>query len=286
MAVLTSQKIKDFYERYRSINVTFSKEFIAITGLDTKQVHVKCLSDFFPCIIYASSFEQTKIITNGKSGIIEQLQKANNLLSVRFCFRHFVTGEQVSFFVQGRALGHAPYGNSSDMILLNVQYSQRPPDDLIEIIGRILDANQNASKRKEDRIILTPEAIRKLRFVTKDSAAVIDRVPRRCILRDVSFSGAKIVLVGISKFLIDKEVALRLEFDDPVEIFTIKGKFVHAEMVENRKDLIVLGVFFSEPPPMGYKLRLSDYFNTVKPAFTEAIPPAQAASMLSEPAKP
>jgi hypothetical protein len=278
MAVLTSQKIKELYDRYRAINVIFSKEIVAATGLEAKQVHIKCVSDFFPCMIYSLSFEQAKVVINIKSGILEKLQKANNALSLRFCFRHYETGQQVVFFVQSRSTGYTPYNDSPDMAVFSLQYSQQPPDDLIEIVGRVLEASINAKQRKEERIILTPELLRKLKLVTKDVVVFVDNVPRRCILRDISFSGAKLVLVGVFKFLENKPVTLRLEFDDPFEAFNLKGKFVHAETVEGRKDLIVLGMRFDDPIPMGYKLRLSDYLGTVKAAPVQPKPEAPPAS--------
>jgi hypothetical protein len=264
MAVLTSQRIKELYNRYRGINVTFSKEVIAVTGMETKQVYVKCVSDFFPCIVYASSFEQAKVVLNLKSGILEKLAQANNALSLRYCFNHYSTGEQVVFFIQARSIGYTPYNDSPDMALFNLQYLQQPPDDFIEIVGRVLDANMNAARRKEERVALTVEIMRKLGLLTKDAVVFIDGVPRRCILRDISFSGAKIVMIGVIKFLEGKTIGLRLDFDDPRESFNVKGKFVHAELIEGRKDLLAIGIMFHDPIPMGYKARLSDYINTVK----------------------
>jgi hypothetical protein len=150
------------------------------------------------------------------------------------------------------------------MAVFNLQYSQHAPDDLVEIIGRVLDANMNAAKRKEDRIFILPEIMHRLKLLSKDVTVFIDGVPRRCILRDLSFSGAKIVMVGLAKFLVDKPSSLRIEFDDPRESFNVKGKFIRAELVESRKDLVVLAMLFNEPVPMGYKIRLSDYLNSAK----------------------
>jgi hypothetical protein len=268
MAVLTSQKIKDLYTRYRSISVTFSKEIVAVSGLEPKQVHIKCVSNFFPCILCSSSFEYAKVILNTKSGILEKLQQANNALSLRFCFKHYETGQQVVFFVQARSLGYAPYNDSPDTAIFNLQYSQQPPDDFIEILGRILNATVNASRRKEERVTIVPEVMRKLKLQSKDAVVFVDGVPRRCILRDLSFSGAKIVMIGVAKFLEDRTVGLRVDFDDPQESFNIKGTFIHAEMVEGRKDLVALGIEFQAVIPMGYKVRLSDYLDTVKVSAT------------------
>jgi hypothetical protein len=264
MAILTSQKIKELYDRYRGINVTFSKEVVAVTGMEIRQIHIKCVSTFYPCIVYSSSFEQAKVVLSTKSDILGKLKQANNALSLRYCFKHYSTEEQVAFFIQARSIGYVPYNDSPDTALFTLQYLQHPPDDFIEIIGRVLEANMNAARRKEERVVLAPEMMRKLGLLTKDAVVFIDGVPRRCILRDLSFSGAKIVMVGVIKFLEGKTIGLRLDFDDPRESFNVKGRFVHAEPIEGRKDLIAIGIIFQDPIPMGYKVRLSDYLNTVK----------------------
>ena len=262
MGVITSQKITTFYEKYKTIDVTFSKEIIHVTGLVAQQVYLKAGSDFWPCVIYSSSFQGAKVAVNIQSGLINKLQATNNSVSLRFCFKTPDRDAPVTFFVSARAAGYAPYGGSKEVALFNLQYTQRPPDDLIEIIGRVLDANVSSAKRKEERIILTPDTIRKLKIVAKEAAVFIQGVPRRCMFRDISFSGAKIIMVGVAKFLVNREAGLRVDFDDPRESFLIKGTFVRSEAVEGRKDLIALAVEFAAAVPMGYKVRLNEYFGS------------------------
>jgi hypothetical protein len=190
------------------------------------------------------------------------LQRANNSVSLRLCFRSAESGAPVTFFVSARVAGYNSYGGSEDTALFNLQFTQRPPDDLIEIMGRVLDANINSSKRRDERILLTADSMRKLKILSKDTAAFIQGVPRRCLLRDISFSGAKIIMMGLAKFLVDRETALRLDFDDPRESFLVRGKFVRAEPVEGRKELVALAITFDEAlVPMGYKVRLNDFLS-------------------------
>jgi hypothetical protein len=265
MGVLTSQKITVYYERFKGIEVTFTKEIIQVTGLITQQVHLKCVSDFWPCVIYSSSFEGAKIVANVKSGLLGKLQQANNYVSLRFCFKIADSGNPVTFFVAARVMGSTPYGGSKDVAMFTLQFTQRPPDDLIEIMGRLLDANVNSAKRREERILITADSQRKLNILSKESAVFIQGVPRRCILRDLSFSGAKLIMVGVAKFLVDKEAGLRIDFDDPRESFLLKGKFVRSENVESRKDLVALAILFDESRiPMGYKMRINDFLSAVR----------------------
>jgi hypothetical protein len=265
MGVLTSQKITVYYERFKGIEVTFTREIIQVTGLLTQQVHLKCVSDFWPCVIYSSSFQGAKIVANIKSGLIEKLQQANNYVSLRYCFKNADSSNPVIFFVAARSMGYAPYGGSKDVAMFTLQFTQRPPDDLIEIMGRLLDANVNSAKRREERILITPDSQRKLNILSKESAVFIQKVPRRCILRDLSFSGAKLIMMGVAKFLVDRQAALRIDFQDPRESFLLKGQFLRSENVEGRKELIALAMRFDESAvPMGYKMRINDYLSSIR----------------------
>jgi len=102
-------------------------------------------------------------------------------------------------------------------------------------------------------------------MVSRETCVYIQKVPRRCILRDISFSGTKLIMLGIAKFLMDKEGEVQIEFDDPTESFLIKGKFVRTEIVEGKKEMIAMVLNFDESSvPMGYKIRLNDFLATVR----------------------
>jgi len=265
MGILTSQKISTYYELFKSIDVTFSKEILQVTGLITNQVCLKCASDFWPCVIYSSSFQGAKVLVNIKSGILQKLERANNMVSLRFCFKVADKGNPLTFFVNTKSSGYTPYGSSDDMALFTLQFTQRPPDDLIEIMGRILDANVNSSKRRDELIPITTDTTRKL-SISKESAILVQSVPRHCILRDVSFAGARIIMMGVAKFLVDKDAVLKVDFEDPRETFILKGKLVNSEVVEGRKELICLSILFDETiVPLGFKIRINDFLSQVRP---------------------
>jgi Tfp pilus assembly protein PilZ len=272
MGILTSQQITKYYERYRTISVTFTKEIIHATGLVTQQVYLKRLGEAWPCVIYSTSFEEAKVIINTKSGLYGKLQQANNLVNLRYSFRISDKTDPMFFFVSCRVAGSSPYQGSQDIYMLTLQFTQRPPDDLIEIMGRLLDANINSSKRRDERILITPESLRKLQIAAKETVIYLQGVPRRCILRDISFSGAKVIMVGVAKFIADKEVALRLDFEDPRESLMIGGKVVRLEDVEGRKELVAVAIHFNENQvPMNYKMRINDYLSQIR---TESRPEA------------
>jgi len=272
MGIVTSQRISILFDRFKDIDVTFTKEIIQVTGLLTQQIHLKCGNDFWPCVIYSASFEGAKVVANIKTGLLGKLQTTNNYVNLRFCFKTPGESNPVTFFIPGRVMASAPYGSSQDVNMFTIQFSNRPPDDFIEIVGRVLDANVNSSKRKDVRIPLTQDNMRKLSILSTETAVFTQGVPRRCILRDLSFSGSKIIMMGVAKFLLDKDAAIRVDFNDPREAFLIKGKFIRAENVEGKKEMIALGLAFDEATvPMGFKIRLNDMLSTMRADFRGAL---------------
>lgn len=262
MGILTSQKIAALYEQFKTVDLSFNKEIIEVTGIIMQQISIKCGGASFPCMIYSSSFQGARVATTSK--ILPRLQENNNAVNLKFCFKK-PDANPLTFSIFARSVGYAPYGNQSDMSIFNLQFTQQPPDDLIEIIGRVLETTANAVARNNERITITENAQRKLNLTSKDISVFIQSVPRRCILRDLSFSSARIVMMGISKFLVKKDVVLKLEFMEPSENFSLKGVSSNAEAVNGRKDLLALTVEFdSAEIPFAYKMRINNYITTIR----------------------
>ncbi len=266
MSIVTSQQITKYFDLFKDVEVTFNKSVIKATGLQTKSVFLKCLGDHWPCIIYSSSMMGAKVITSLRASHFETLKKANNLVNLRFSFKQSEKEDPISFFVSAKAVSFTPYNKENpDVYFISLTYTQRPPDDLIEILGKLLEANVDAKKRKDKRIIINPDTIRKLGLQSKTGYIFIESVPRKCILRDLSYSGAKVLLLGIAKFLVNKPATLKIWFDDKKDPVTLEGTIVRYEEVEGRKDIAAVAMHFNEEKvPMEYKIRLSDYLKRIK----------------------
>ena len=265
MGIVTSQQITKYYDQYRDTEITFTKDIIRAIGLDPRQIYVKCNNGQWPCIINSTSFQHAKIIVGTKGGAFQSLSNKDTTgINIRFCF--FETENQLmSFFVAGRVTSIVPYMNSKDLAIVTLTFTQRPPDDLIEVIGRLLEANSNAIRRREERIILNEDSKRKLGLVKEEAIIMVQGVPRHYIVRDLSFSGAKIILLGLSQFLTNKPAMLRLEFEDPDEVIQLNGAIVAAELIEGRKDIVAASMSFSEKMvPLSYKLHVNNYLTAVR----------------------
>ena len=267
MALVTGQQISNYYKQFGDVEVAFNKEVIRATGLQTRNNLIKCKGAYWPCFVYSSSMRQAKIVANVKEDFHKKLQEANNLVSLQFTFRDSDKGNPLILHFSAKLGGIAKYGEeSSGLSLLTLTYTQRPSDDLIIILGRLLESNLNSQKRKEDRVIINDQIIRRIGLKSKNIIVVIDGIPRKALLRDLSFSGAKLIIAGVGKFLVNKAVLMKLEETETDAVFNLMGKVLRFEPIENRKDIASIAIQFQENLiPIEYKLFFNDFLTRQRP---------------------
>lgn len=261
MALVTGQQIANYYTHFKQIEVTFNSHVIKATGLLSKHIYLKCLGERWPCLIYSTSMSGARIIANINEAFFETTKRANNIVQLRFSFKIPEKTSPITFFIAAKIAGFTPYKNDrQDLNFINLAYTQKPPDALIETLGLLIEANQNAQHRKEERIVLTTASTRKIGLKSKETWVYIQEVPRKCLLRDLSFSGAKVIVTGIAKFLLNKDIKLRLAFDNTAGYTDIPGIIVRCEAVQGRKDITALAIRFKESEiPIDYKMRINQY---------------------------
>lgn len=260
MGVTTSQQITRYYDQFRDTEITFSKDIVRVLNLDPRQIYIKCNGSQWPCIINSTSFQLARILVGTKGGAYQMIsQKDPPVCQIRFCFKE--SGNQMmSFFVSAKVANIAPYMNSQDLAIVTLNYTQRPPDDLIEQVGALLEANQNAIRRREESIIINEDNKRKLGLMREETVISIANVPRHCIIRALSFSGTKFILQGLAQFLNDKEAVIQMDFEEPPERMQIKGKIVASSLIEGRKDIVLVSMQFDEKlVPLTYKMHINSF---------------------------
>lgn len=265
MGITTSQQIQDYYDHFRDTEITYSKDILRTLAVDPRQIYVKCNGGQWPCIINSTSFQFAKIIIGTKGGAYAQISKKEAPpVSLRFYFFQ-ASGQPISFFITSRVTEINPYMNSGDLAIVTLTFTQRPPDDFIERVGSLLEANSNAVRRREERIVISADSKRRLGLIKDETIVFIQNVPRRCVLRDISFGGAKVILLGLERFIINKEVMIRIHFDEPDEIVSLKGTVVATSPVEGRQDIIFACLKFDDATiPLSYKIRINNYLTSIR----------------------
>jgi len=267
MGVTTSQQLQKYLDLYSNHEVAFTKDVIKATLLYPKQIFVKCLGYQWPCLLYSSSMVGARIIINLQSGFRQIVAKANNTLSLRFSFLQRDKPDPLAFFVNAKIVDYMPYSSENpDLSFINITYTNKVPDDLIEKLGQLIEAQASAQNRKEERLILTPEVIKETGISPKSVSLTIDNIPRKGILRDIAFSGAKMIILGVPKFLVGKAGILKMKLDNPEEIIELQGTVIRFERIEGRTDIGAFIIQFKDGTiPIEYHLRLNRYFKNSKP---------------------
>jgi hypothetical protein len=258
MSVITSQQLAKYYELYKDREITFNRQIIEVLKLLPREVYLKTRGDQLSCIVYSSSMIGAKVVASLRSKALQEIRLAGNSASLRFAFGRSDKTEPLFFYIPSKITNYTFYGpEKPDLYFLSLEYTTKPPDDLIEMLGLLLEANTNFKRRKDERIELNPANIKLMGIDGKEAALIVDKQARRCIIRDLSFSGAKVLLFGA--LTEDVQKAAVLSFSAQKQQIIIPGTIVRFEEVVGREDIGAFGIqFLEDQTPMSYKMLINN----------------------------
>jgi hypothetical protein len=251
MPSFTAYTINNYYDRFRNIEITFTKKIAEITKLLAEDVYLKCGNSQFPCIINSSSMESAQIIVSSTASFFENLRKNNQKVFLRFAFTRTDKATPLTFFIQSKVEGFTPLPERKNLFFVRISYSQRPPDDLIGIIGSLIaEASSNIVKRKEERIVITPQVLKDLKIRDQRCSILFQNSKLLAILRDVSPSGAKIIIQGKGEVFLGKQIFLCIQFEGEKNPVTFTANVKRIEEIKERDDFTALGLEFADSPTL------------------------------------
>lgn len=283
MSISINHQISRYYDFFRDREIVFTKANLQTLKMDPRQFNIKCGSQF-PCLINSSSLQSAKIIIGTESAAYNAITTNKDVpLSIKYCFLNG-NNQPIYIYVNCALDEIIPYHGSKELSLISLNFTQRPPDDLIHKFGEFIEANDNFTSRKEDRIEINANSLRKLGIEKEESIIYIDQVPRRSILKDLSFNGAKIMLVGVPKFLVGKPIRIKIDFLETNDQVLIDGIVQNADFLEGRKDIVCANIsYIAEKVPMIYKIHINNYISTYsKSILAQKIVNEQNASLRKE----
>lgn len=272
MGLITSQQLSQYYEQYKDREITFNRQIIEVLRLLPKEVYLKTRGDQLACIVYSCSMSGAKVVASLTTRALQQVRLAGNALSLRFAFRRNDKPEPLFFFVPGKITNYTFYGpEKPDLYFLSFEYTTKPPDDLIEMLGQLLDTNTNFKRRRDTRIELNPANIKLIGIDGKEATLVLEKTARKCLIRDLSFSGSKVLLFGAHSEHLLKPVML--QFSAQKRELLIPGTIVRFEEVVGRDDIGAFGIqFLEDKTPMSYKLLINNTLRSARSA-QDSLPP-------------
>ncbi len=256
--MITSQQLRRYYEDFGEQEVTFTREVGRILRLQPKQIFLKCQADTLPCLIYSSSLRGAKVVANLRPEAHRLLEESSGSLALRFCFSREDGGTPLAFSVAARIAALTAYNRKTpELYFLSLEYTNRPPDDLIELLGGLLEAALNASRRAEERVEVNQASMKQLGLESREAVLFVDGVEGRCLLRDLSFGGAKVLVHGQAEAFLEKPVLLRLLFSEAGSEVTLAGRVLRWEGMANREDIGAVAIHFEGEVPIQYKVAVN-----------------------------
>ena len=264
MSILTGFQISRLYDLYNDIDITFTKDIVSTTLFSHKETFIRFGGEQIRCLLYSTSMKKGRVIVNVGGNFIAKVQKAGNLVSLRLAFQIPDKNDIISFFVNAKITGYGEYTEGgSDLNYAFLTYTQRPPDDLIIILGQLLEANINFQKRKDFRIIINNTNYTELGLTSRDVNFIIESIPRKAITVDISASGIMAIGVKAFKFHLNKELIIK--FSSAANDWQIKGQLIRINDITGRNDIVLLAVkFIPETIPVSFKMSIENYLKVTK----------------------
>ena len=147
--------------------------------------------------------------------------------------------------------------------MVNLSFTQKPSDFLIENIGEIIDQNEKIEKRKDIRINLNSDNLKIMGIESNSIICKIDNIDRKCLLRNISASGAVILFSGLPKYLINKKIIMILKIKNTK--FILPGTINRSSKFIEEKALYEFGIEFEKDNiPLQFIKTLNDFFDKSK----------------------
>ena len=132
-------------------------------------------------------------------------------------------------------------------------------------MGKIIKEKENFEKRKDIRINIDNRVAADMGLATTQGIALIDKIKRQCIFKNLSSHGSFILLACMPKLIMEKTILLSLILAQDKEIIQIEGKIVRYEDIQNRKDIYGIAVqFINENIPINYQRIINNYLEKLE----------------------
>jgi len=266
MASYATHILNKFYSEFNNREIAFNKSTIKFTGLEPKKIFLKIAGEQWSCVLYSCSMTTAKILLKMDIKSFEQLKKAKNFVNLRLSFFTSEMKNSIVFFVPCSVTGYKNFLNKDmSTFLMTLEFTQRPPDDLIEILGKIIKEREDFEKRKDIRILLEGKITLDIGFTTNKCISVIDNIKRPCIIKNISAGGTMIILACAPKFILNKPIKLFFVTSYLDEPLVLEGAIKRAEDIKGRKDIYAMGIEYDfDKIPIEYKKLINNYLNKLE----------------------
>ncbi len=275
MATLGTTALQVLYQDYLTTELTYVKDVADALGLLPAESTVKLQTVLYPCLVHSASFQSAKVLMRltPEQAITVQIGSKVVTLTLVLLDSRKAKKELYQFNGSFQVVQKHLAGDNEIVFLASITFSHRPHEVFLQAHGSSLNLKKEAQARQQDRIALTPETMGILGLSSLNTTVVIDKIERKCLMREVSYGGSRVVLTGAGQFLSEKPFELVFPHTSHGNIL-IPGMVSRAENMESHRGLAQLALTFTPGKvPVAYLSTLQKGF---KQGLGAAKPPRPA----------
>ena len=254
MSHLGVSALQNLYQEYLDIEVIYSREVTTGLGLVPAGSSLKCQGDLYPCLIHSCSFQKAILLLRLPSSQWKVSQFGTKLAVLTLMFLQPKTSKKELFQFNGplEILQEHKSDNGTLSIMAEIKFSHRPPEGFLQIQGSYLTLRKETNQRKEARITVSAETQELLGLTSSHSTVIIDHIERKCLIRDLSYQGARVILTGVAPFLVQKPFQLTVPILNMLPN-QIPGQILRAEPVPGHRGLAIVALgYHKDKVPIEY----------------------------------
>lgn len=254
MTLLGTSVLQNLYQEFLDTELTYSKEVAVGLGVLPADSGLKWAGELHPCVVHSCSFRAAKVLVRLTASQGKLMASGPKLTTLTMTFLQPKTGKKELYQFNGTLQVHQQYGagEAELSVLVVVAFSHRPPEGFLQAHGSYLNLKKEANQRREDRIALTAENRALLELANLNTLVTVEHIERKCLLRELSYNGARVILTGVAPFLLEKPFILDLPFVGR-PVLKIPGNIVRAEPIEGHRGLAVIALgYHPDRVPVDY----------------------------------
>lgn len=235
-------------------NVIFTRGVLSFLGLAAKNIMLTCGPYRFVSVLQVANLQRIQFITPDSGLLTDALDKYNRMVSVRFVF---VDNQRDPLNVPGVFVKMASYPPDKKYKLAEVVLDEPLPSRYLEMVTSITEITQKARSRTEPRIMFTENDSDCFGLNACSSFVKFFDETRRCYLRDLSPSGAGVIVI-LDELLKENDVMrLVLHLNDQFYPLELDSHVMRCSWYDESLRLAEIVLFFiQESVPLSYHVFL------------------------------
>ncbi len=231
-------------------DILFTRGVLSYLNLAPKNIMLSCGPYRFVAVLQVANFQRIQFVTPDSGLLEEALEKYDNIVSIRFVFAN---KKEQPLNVPGVFDKMLPYPPNKKYKLAAVKLDAPLPERYEQIISSILEIERRARDRLEPRIRLASNDRDYFGLDTSQTLISIGGAAQRCYLRDLSASGANIIILDNHLPRMEDDVYLILHLNNQFYPVEMESHIMKADWYDESKQLIQIVLrFVPENVPVSY----------------------------------